>query len=135
MALGAPSCGHSRCGVVPAVGVDDATAPYGIRQIFDSSSRDVANECANECASAASNENDGGMAAAPDKSPATGSGLINIGAALTQNGRRAPRHAALRSLQKQDALIGTSARPFARSSRCLTMRASSSRPSRIRHSW
>lgn len=49
-----------------------------IRQLFDDSSRDVVNGRA----SAASNENNGGMAAAPGKDPATGSGLIDIGAAL-----------------------------------------------------
>lgn len=49
-----------------------------IRQIFDDSSRDVVNGKA----SAASNENSGAIAAAAGKDRATGSGLINIQAAL-----------------------------------------------------
>ncbi len=49
-----------------------------IRQIFDMSSRDVVDGEA----SAVSNENNGGLAAAPGRDPATGSGLINLHAAL-----------------------------------------------------
>ncbi len=49
-----------------------------IKDVFDRSSRDVVNGRAN----AASNENNGGMRAAPGKDPATGSGLINVQAAL-----------------------------------------------------
>ncbi|MEM1004164.1 MAG: S8 family serine peptidase [Pseudomonadota bacterium] len=49
-----------------------------VRQIFDRSSKDVVQGRA----SAASNENNGGMLAAPGKDTATGSGLINVKEAL-----------------------------------------------------